>query len=49
MSIADNALIGLSTGGGVRTPLLLLLCWTAGVTVVFGALTIRQFRLLTTE
>lgn len=49
MSIADNVLIGLSTGGPVRTPLLLLLCWAVGVTVVFGALTIRQFRLLITE
>jgi ABC transporter DrrB family efflux protein len=49
LSIADEALVGLSAGGPVLSPLLWLLCWSVGMTVVCGALAVRRFRLLTAE
>lgn len=49
LSLADDALVGLSAGGPVLVPFLWLLCWVVGVTALCGALAIRQFRSMTAE
>lgn len=49
LSLADDALVGLSAGGPVLAPFLGLLWWVVGVTAVFGALAIGRFRSITTS
>jgi ABC-2 type transport system permease protein len=44
LSTADNALIGLSTGGPVAVPVLQTAAWTLGVGLLCAALSIRRFR-----
>jgi len=44
MTIFSDAMRGLMLGGAVATPLLQAAAWVAGITVVFGALTVRRYR-----
>jgi ABC transporter DrrB family efflux protein len=44
ISIMANATRALTNGGAVTTPLLQSLAWIAGITVVFFALSVRQYR-----
>jgi hypothetical protein len=44
MTIFADAMRGLMLGGPVTTPLLQAAAWVAGITLVFGALTVRRYR-----
>lgn len=44
MSTATDAMAGLTTGGAVATPLLLTVAWTAGLSILLGALAVRGYR-----
>lgn len=44
MTIFADAMRGLMLGGPVATPLLQAAAWVAGITLVFGALTVRRYR-----
>jgi ABC-2 type transport system permease protein len=47
MSVADNAMIGLSSGGPVAVPVVQIVAWSAGVSAVCGLLAVRRYRALT--
>lgn len=44
MTIFADAMRGLMLGGPVATPLLQAAAWVVGITLVFGALTVRRYR-----
>lgn len=44
LSCAVNAMIGLSSGGPVLTPLVQALAWTAGLTLLFGVSAVARYR-----
>jgi hypothetical protein len=44
MSIGNDALMGLSAGGPVATPVLELLAWVAGLTVLLAPLCVYLYR-----
>ncbi|MEZ0073167.1 ABC transporter permease [Planotetraspora sp. GP83] len=48
LSVADNAMIGLSSGGPVAVPLLQTLAWTLGVSALCALLAVRRFTARTT-